>query len=594
MHNPKRFWSFVKCFKQSKGLSVLESGGAQVTDDIGKANLLNRTFASKLSDPAVTSFPDITFSITDKLYDFAMSEELVRLLQQLVVGKACGPDGLSARILRECAVELAVPLCKLFNMSLRHGIFPEQWAEANIVPIFKKGSRRDPDNYRSVSLLPLCAKVFEKIITDQIYTHVSPYLSPYQHGFIRNRSCATNLACFVAHGWTAIKEQAQLDSVYTDFSSAFQSVNHQLLLYKSDTCMYGPALRWLTYLGRRKQRVVVGGKVSDWVPAVSGTPEGGHMSALLFSLFVNDLTSVISTNCLMYADDLKIFCLVNSQQDVLRLQQDVDAVTNWAADWKLNLNASKCKSFKITLKKNFIKSSYTINGTVLENVGTIRDLGVVLDQKLTFSDHIDHIASKGNRALGLLIRTFQSASPRCKLNRQAIIASYNANVRSILEYCSVIWGGTARCHVVRIERVQHKFLMWLATHSEPSCTDLDYGRLLSFYNIRHLYARRAQSDIMFVCKLFKGFISSIHLLDCFAIHVPARTTRAASATLFSVPSAKSRWSRVNTVVNGLFVRGPQLINNLVQFSPQCDVFHDTLGQLKCNTVKFISTLQPVI
>ena len=350
----------------------------------------------------------------------------------------------------------------------------------------------------------------------------------------------------------------------------------------------------MSYLGRRKQRVVVGGKVSDWVPAVSGTPEGGHMSALLFSLFVNDLTSVISTNCLMYADDLKIFCLVNSQQDVLRLQQDVDAVTNWAADWKLNLNASKCKSFKITLKKNFIKSSYTINGTVLENVGTIRDLGVVLDQKLTFSDHIDHIASKGNRALGLLIRTFQSASPRCKLNRQAIIASYNANVRSILEYCSVIWGGTARCHVVRIERIQHKFLMWLATHSEPSCTDLDYGRLLSFYNIRHLYARRAQSDIMFVCKLFKGFISSIHLLDCFAIHVPARTTRAAPATLFSVPSAKSRWSRVNTVVNGLFVRGPQLINNLVQFSPQCDVFHDTLGQLKCNTVKFISTLQPVI
>lgn len=108
-----------------------------------------------------------------------MSEELVRsLLQQLVVAKACGPDGLSARILRECAHELAIPLCKLYKKSLRHGIFPQQWAEANIVPIFKKGDRSDPGNYCSVSLLPLCAKIFEKIITEQLYQYVSPHLSP--------------------------------------------------------------------------------------------------------------------------------------------------------------------------------------------------------------------------------------------------------------------------------------------------------------------------------------------------------------------------------------------------------------------------------
>ena len=194
----------------------------------------------------------------------------------------------------------------------------------------------------------------------------------------------------------------------------------------------GPSLRWLTsYLQRRKQRVVLNGKVSGWVPAVSGTPEGGHISALLFSLFANDLASVIKTDCLMYADDLKIFCTIKSQNDVVKLQQDLDAVTQWAADWKLNLNASKCQPFKITLKKNVIQSTYIINGTPLENVTKIRDLGVVLDQKLTFSDHVEYITNKANRALGLLIRTFQSASHRCKLNRQAILAVYNANVRSV-------------------------------------------------------------------------------------------------------------------------------------------------------------------
>ena len=567
----------------------------RAVDDISKANLLNHTFASKFSDPAVTHLPDILDRTNDTLTDFTVSVEAVRdLLQQLVVSKACGPDGLSARILRECADELALPLSKLYRMSLRHNIFPEQWAEANIVPIFKKGSRKDPNNYRSVSLLPLCAKILEKIVTDQLYHHVSPHLSPYQHGFIRNKSCATNLACFVAHGWTAIKEQAQLDTIYTDFSSAFQSVNHRLLLHKLHN-MYGidgPALQWLTsYLERRKQRVVLNGKVSDWVPAVSGTPEGGHMSALLFSLFVNDLTTVIKTNCLMYADDLKVFSVIKSQDDVLKLQEDINAVTLWAANWKLKLNASKCKSFKITLKKNIIQSEYKINGTLLENVSKMRDLGVVLDRKLTFSDHIDHISSKANRALGLLIRTFQSASPRCKLNRQAVIAAYNANIRSVLEYCSVIWGGAAGSHVVRVERIQHKFLIWLAAYSQPSCTSLEYDRLLSFYNVQHLYARRAQSDLMFVCKVFKGFISSTQLLDCFTIHVPARATRGAPVTLLSVPSARSR---VNTVVNGLFGRGPRLINDLIRFSPQCDIFHDSLGQLKRHIVAFTSSLHHVI
>ena len=251
---------------------------------------------------------------------------MCRSLHELVVGKACGPDGLSARILRECADELAVPLCKIFRMSLSKGIFPEQWAEANIVPIHKKGSQKDPANYRSVSLLSLCAKVFEKVICDQLYQHTKPYLSPFQHGFIQRRSCASNLACFLSHGWTAMQEKAQLDAVYTDFSSAFQSVNHQLLLYKLHR-MYGlegNALKWMTsYLGRRKQRVVLNGKVSDWVPVTSGTPEGGHLSPLLFSLFVNDLPSVISTNCLMFCDDVKIFHKITSSKDVITLQKDL-------------------------------------------------------------------------------------------------------------------------------------------------------------------------------------------------------------------------------------------------------------------------------
>ena len=273
--------------------------------------------------------------------------------------------------------------------------------------------------------------------------------------------------------------------------------------------LQGNALKWMTsYLGRRKQRVVLNGNVSDWVPAASGTPEGGHLSPLLFALFVNDLPHVISTNCLMFCDDVKIFHKIVTPKDVITLQKDLDAVARWAADWRLKLNASKCKSFKITLKRKPIDSSYSINGTTLENVTSVRDLGVTLDQKLTFEEHVNATISKANRALGLLIRTFQSASRRCSFNQLSALAAFNANVRPILEYCSIIWTGAAKTHLVRVERVQHRFLMWLASHTEPHCSSLGYDRLLTCYAVRPLRARRVQADVMFLTKLFRGFISS--------------------------------------------------------------------------------------
>ena len=177
--NPKRFWTFLKCFKQSKAMSVLEDRGVQIADDVGRANLLNRTFARKFFDPKVTHFPNSSpVTEADQLSGFTVSVETVRdLLKNLPLGKACGPDGLSSRLLRECSDELAIPLSKIYSSSLSSGIFPEQWAEANIVPIFKKGSRKSPENYRSVSLLPLCAKVFEKAVSQQLMHHVQPLLT---------------------------------------------------------------------------------------------------------------------------------------------------------------------------------------------------------------------------------------------------------------------------------------------------------------------------------------------------------------------------------------------------------------------------------
>ena len=194
-------------------------------------------------------------------------------------------------------------------MSLSQGTFPKLWKRANVVPIHKKGSVKDPQNYRSVSLMSLFGKVFEKLVYTQLIDHVHPTLSDSQHGFVPRRSCATNLATLLKTGWDSISAEAQTDCIYTDFTSAFQSVNHCLLLHKlrHSYCISDKALQWFTsYLYDRQQRVIVNGKSSDWTHVTSGTPEGGLLSPLLFAMYINDLPTDIKSPCLMFADDVKI------------------------------------------------------------------------------------------------------------------------------------------------------------------------------------------------------------------------------------------------------------------------------------------------
>ena len=141
------------------------------------------------------------------------------------------PDGISARIIRECCEELTVPMTKICHMPLNQGVFPKQWKQANVVPLFKKGSVKDPLCHRSISLIPLFGKVLEKVAFMCLSKHVEPAISPSQHGFVSGRLCVTNLASLLGTVWDSIDENTQTDCIYTDFSSALQSVNHSLLIH---------------------------------------------------------------------------------------------------------------------------------------------------------------------------------------------------------------------------------------------------------------------------------------------------------------------------------------------------------------------------
>ena len=180
--------------------------------------------------------------------------------------------------------------------------------------------------------------------------------------------------------------------IYTDFSGAFQRVDHRLLLHKLEATygISGPLLAlFKSYLTNRRQRVLINGCTSGWSPTVSGVPEGSLLGPSLFLAFINDLPDIFRSPSLLYCDDLKIFRTIRGQDDATLLQSDLDSLQAWTERWKLKLYSAKCFHFRITLKKQPIPLRFTISGSQLDLVGQIRDLGVILDTQLTFANHID-------------------------------------------------------------------------------------------------------------------------------------------------------------------------------------------------------------
>ena len=332
-NNPKRFWGFIKARSRHHTLpSVLqnETSGTEASDPAGKAKLLMEYFQSVyLPDPDQSSDdkPALhTYNLNTMPVVQISDSDVLRKLSEIKVSKASGPDNISGFLLKSYGDIFCGPLANLFRKALRSGAYPSQWKVANLVAIHKSGKRQNVANYRPISLLPHVSKVFEKIVCEQIMQHVQPAIAEQQHGFVPGRDCSTNLTSLLQEAYRAVDQRRQLDVVYTDFSKAFDRVSHDLLLYKLTSYNLHPNLLLLlrSYLTNRKHRVVVDGQCSSWNLVPSGIPQGSILGPLLFNLFVNDIPQHLSSDCLMFADDLKIFRQISCSTDITNLQHDLD------------------------------------------------------------------------------------------------------------------------------------------------------------------------------------------------------------------------------------------------------------------------------
>ena len=217
----------------------------------------------------------------------------------------------------------------IFKLIYNTGIIPQEWKSANIVPIYKKGDKNLISNYRPISLLCLSAKIMERVIMDKLLVMTRDSLDNAQHGFLPGKSCSTNLITLTDDIANSLYNNIGTDIIYFDFAKAFDTVNHDLLLFKlkQNFQIDGRLLKFIAnYLKDRRQRVILDNAFSDYRSVKSGVPQGSILGPLLFLLFINDISSVISlgTKICPFADDTKIWRAMQSESDCNILQNDID------------------------------------------------------------------------------------------------------------------------------------------------------------------------------------------------------------------------------------------------------------------------------
>ena len=410
--------------------------------------------ASLVTEDAVISLPsDKSFNLSVVSVDVVYHH-----LKSVSTKKTAGFDNLPAYLIKEAAPVIAPVITSIINSSLRSGKVPVQWKRARVTPVFKGGDKTQMNNYRPISTLPILSKVLERVVYNQLSQHLESnnLLPPQQSGF-RPAFSTTSLLLKITTNWMkSIDSGCYVGALFLDLRKAFDTVNHTILLNKlSDVGVQTTSLRWFeNYLEDRTQSVRLEDKISTPGVITCGVPQGSILGPLLFSVYVRDLPDQA---CLcevdQFADDTSMHTTSRSLDEIeYRLNNDLERIANWLKRQKLHLNTVKSHVILFGSGPALSRSPIlhvALQGHRIEQVKSVKYLGMILDSHLSWNDHVRQLRNKTNKTVRMLKRLSYIVPS------DTVKKLYCGVVLPVLDYCDVVWSGCSKTASDELEVVHN-------------------------------------------------------------------------------------------------------------------------------------------
>ena len=388
--------------------------------------------------------------------------EIENLIDELEINKVTGYDEISCKILKILKHCTSHHLCNLYNEALTKGIFPDVLKIAKIVPLFKKGDRTNPLNYRPISLLSHVSNIFETLLYRRLINFLNKHtiISNCHFGFRKNYSTILAMNDLCENILQMKQKDKHISLMFLDLSKAFDSVNHGILIKKLEFYGFKGIIGKLleSYLYNRKQYIKCNGVKSDISNIKCGGPQGSVLGPLLFLLFINDLPLCSRLDSRLFADDAVLYSLAKNLNELeLTMNVELQKVSEWLKANMLTLNYSKTAHILISSSKqnSQLLDTFNINidGNNINRVNKINYLGVFIDDKLNWQPHIEYLCKKSSKISGMIYKVRKYMG-----NKLLLSQLYYALAHSHIHYGITVWGTATKKHLNSLYATQNRLL----------------------------------------------------------------------------------------------------------------------------------------
>ena len=556
--DPRHFFSYAKKFSKTNSDvgPFLDQNGNLVTKPESITEMLKEQYES------VYSSPKESMKIQDAQEFFSQSNaseqldnvtfdrlDVLDALDKLSSNSSPGPDGIPSILLKRCKYSLVDALTIIFHKILEGGQIPDLFKCAFVIPIHKGGSRSSPVNFRPVSLTSHIIKTFERIIRKSLVRHLEVFnkLNPDQHGFRSRRSCLSQLLEHHDQILSHLEDGLNVDSIYLDFSKAFDKVDIGILCHKLRAMgICGNAGQILhSFLTSRKQFIIVNGSISKVSHVKSGVPQGTVLGPILFLILINDINMDVTSKVSLFCDDTRITGPVSTEEDVEFLQSDLEKLYDWQHSNNMLFNGKKFEMLRygpndeLKNNTNYMTPNCEDFIEVKEN---LRDLGVMMSSKATFEDHINHVCAKVKQKCGWILRTFHSRD----IHLMKFL--WKSLVQANIDYCSQLYSPIKASEIQQLENLQRWY-----TKRIPAISNLNYWQRLRALNMLSQQRRMERYRIIYTWKILEGLVPNCGLEEI-------QTGRRGRE--LKVPALKGKQAIRSIREQSFQVKGPQLFNSL--------------------------------